>query len=361
MLKTYLKWTIGALICLGLTAALRPSEAGSPEERKALEEGRTIIVYWDRHSGHEHAMRASLIKEYNDTQGITDGVYVRALPIGFFALMEKMLTSIAGGSPPDICSIDTSILMQLATQGCFTALGDWMKTVPALDKDRFIPHTWGMVAYEGYDAANQKWVNDVWGIPSTTDSYCLLWNKDIFRRAGLDPNVPPKTTQELEEFAAKLTIRDGAEVKQIGFIPWFPWDISLMWGGLFGGEYYDPETGLATCGSDAGVIASLAWQQKFSINPQSKDNPLFAVDATKFQSFEKMGAYQSANNPFYAGRVAMIVEGEWQATFIPQYAKHLDWGVAPIPQPEGAPPRAFGPACVCDAVPASAKHKDEAF
>ncbi|MBX7256811.1 MAG: extracellular solute-binding protein [Candidatus Hydrogenedentes bacterium] len=361
MRKTYAIWVLGAMLCLGIIAILRPSEAGSPEERAALNQGRTVIVYWDRHYGHEHAMRAKLIEEYNTTQGIADGVYVRALPIGNSAIMEKLLTAVASGSPPDACSIDSGILMQLATQGCFTSLSDYADSIPALKQDRFLPHTWAMVSFEGYNSNRRAWVDGVWGIPTTTEAYCLLWNKDAFRRAGLDPERPPRTIRELEEYAARLTIREGSETKQVGFVPWFPWDMTLMWGGLFGGTWYDSKTGYATCASDSSIVASLAWQGTFSETPNSATNAPYALDSSKFQSFEKMGAYQSANNPFYAGKVAMIIEGEWQVTFIEKYASHLDWGVAPIPQPEDAPPRAYGPACICDAVPSSAKHKDEAF
>jgi multiple sugar transport system substrate-binding protein len=46
------------------------------------------------------------------------------------------------------------------------------------------------------------------------------------------------------------------------------------------------------------------------------------------------GEYASAQNPFYTGKVAMTLDGEWQPVFIKQYASNLDWGVAPIPYPD---------------------------
>jgi ABC-type glycerol-3-phosphate transport system substrate-binding protein len=359
--KIYLLWLAGAGLCLVLFAVLRPTEAGSPEERAALDAGRVVITYWDRHTGHEHEARAALIREYNESQGKVDKVYVRALPIGYNVLMEKILTVTAVGSPPDICSIDTSILAQLSAQGCFTGLSSWMATVPSLAENEFFPHTWALVNFRGYDGATQHWVTDVWGIPTTTDTYCLLWNKEAFRRAGLDPNRPPRTIAELEQYAGKLTIRGPNGIEQIGFVPWFPWDLTHMWGGFFGGKWYDTETGYATCGDDPKIIAAYAWQQRFSIDPAAAQQLPFVINPNQYPAYEKMAAYMSANNPFYAGKVAMITEGEWQVTFIPKFASHLDWGVAPIPQPEGVPPMAYGPSCVADAVPISARHKDAAF
>lgn len=360
-MNAYAKMIAVCAVLVALTAVLWPESAGSPEERAALAEGRIVVTYWDRHFGHEHQSRVDLIEEYNRTQGVKDGVYVRAVPIGYYALMEKMLTSIAAGSPPDLCSLDTPILAQLASQGSITPLGDWMKTVPALAEERFFPHTWEMVEFTGYDAANQAYREDVWAVPSNTDVYCLLWNKDAFRRAGLDPERPPETLEELEEFAAKLTIVGPAGVEQVGFLPWFPWDLTYMWGGVFGGSWYDESAGLATCASDANIIASYAWQARFSIDPTRNEQLPFALDPSKVQSYAALGSYQSASNPFYSGKVAMITEGEWQATFIPKYAPNLDWGVAPLPHPEGKPAVAYGPACVVDAMPAGAPHKEAAL
>ncbi|GMV91576.1 MAG: sugar ABC transporter substrate-binding protein [Candidatus Hydrogenedentota bacterium] len=361
MLRSYFGWGVLAAVCLGMAFAVRPAPPGSPEEREAIREGRTVVLYWDRHSGHEHQARVELIAEYNQSQGVEDGVYVRALPIGYNVLMEKMLTSIAAGSPPDICSMDTAILAQLAAQGCFSPLGDFIATEPELQEDRFLPHAWRMVHFRGFDAASERWVEDTWGIPTSTDTYCLLWNKDAFRKAGLDPERPPQTLDELEEYAAKLTVHGDTGIEQFGFVPWFPWDLTHMWGGLFGGEWYDPETGAATCADNPGIIASLAWQRRFAIDPNASEQSPIAIDPARTQSFERMGAYQSANNPFYTGKVAMIVEGEWQVTFTAKYAPDLDWGVAPIPQPEGVEPLMYGPTSVADAIPAGARHREAAL
>ncbi|MCC6489166.1 MAG: extracellular solute-binding protein [Candidatus Hydrogenedentes bacterium] len=361
MNRTNISWAAAALVSVLLYLILWPSPAGSPEEREALRQGRTIVVYWDRHSGHEHQARVDLVEEYNRSRGIEDGAYVRALPIGYNVLMEKMLTSIAAGSPPDVCSMDTAILAQLVSQGCFSPLDDLVNSEPSLRQEAFLPHTWEMSCFKGYDAATRKWVTAVWGIPTTSDSFCLLWNKDAFRKAGLDPERPPRTIAELEEFAAKLTIRGSTGIEQYGFVPWFPWDLTHMWGGLFGGRWFDEETGLAVCRGDPGVIASFAWQQKFAVDPNAASQLPYAIDPERTQSFEKMGAYQSSNNPFYSGKVAMITEGEWQVTFIRKYAPDLDWGVAPVPQPEGVEPLAYGPASVADAIPAGARNRDAAL
>jgi multiple sugar transport system substrate-binding protein len=345
--KTYFAWTAVVLAGMALFAVLWPREAGSPEEDRALAEGRTIITYWDRHTGHEYDSRVALIDEFNRSQ---NRVYVRTLSIG--PRIEKLLTAISGGAPPDICSLETSILATLGAQGCFSPIEDFMDSEPYLNESRFFPHVWRMVAFEGH----------VWAIPTTTDSTCLLWNKALFRRAGLDPNRPPKNMKELAEYAAKLTIKSDAGVEQIGFLPWLPWDETHCWGLIFGGRWYDPETDRAVCGSDPAIIESLRWQQTYAYNPNRKYNEPYSIDPRLVSTAQGggFGAYQSASNPFYTGKVAMIREGEWQVEFIRKYAPELDWGVAPLPQPDGVPRIAYSPNAVVDAIPRGSRHIEAA-
>jgi multiple sugar transport system substrate-binding protein len=237
-------------------------------------------------------------------------------------------------------------------QNLFTPLEDFMNSEPALHEDQFFAPVWRMIAYDGH----------VWAVPTTTDTTCLLWNKTEFRKAGLDPERPPQTFEELMEYTVKLTIKGAnGSIDQMGFLPWLPWDQAHMWGCLFGGDWFDFTKDRAVCGNDPAIIASLRWQQSFTLDPNAASNPPYAMDPEKVQAFVKgIGDYMSVNNPFYLGKVAMITEGEWQVTFIPKYAPGLEWGVAPIPQPAGARPATYCPSCNAEAIPSTARHKDAA-
>jgi multiple sugar transport system substrate-binding protein len=343
----YLKWGLVVAAGLAVLAVLWPREASTPEEEQALLEGRTIITYWDRHTGHEFDARVALIEEFNRSQ---DRVYVRPLAIG--PRIEKLLTAISGGAPPDICSLESAILAALGAQGCFTPIEEFMASEPSLREERFFPHVWRMVAFDGH----------VYAVPTTTDSTCLLWNKAAFRRAGLDPDRPPKNMTELADYAAKLTIQSGSNIDQIGFLPWMPWDDTHCWGLIFGGRWYDPATDRMVCGNDPGIIASFAFQQRYARNPNRTDNAPYAIDPRWVSAAQGggFGAYQSASNPFYTGKVAMIREGEWQVEFIRKYAPELDWGVAPLPTPEGVEPIAYSPNAVVDAIPLGSRNIEAA-
>lgn len=170
-------------------------------------------------------------------------------------------------------------------------------------------------------------------LPWGTDAYALFWNKDLFEAAGLDPEKPPTTMEELVEYADKLTIAnpDGS-LKQIGFIPDFDWSHSDLYVRMFGGFWYSDDGTKLTANSKP-VVDAMAWQQQFYTK--------YGVD--NVQAFRSgFGEYGSPDAPFYAGKVAMMVEGEWQVgpNFIPALKPELNYGVTAFPPPADHPERA---------------------
>lgn len=347
--KTKVFWAFCAVAALAILYVLWPNHAGDAAEQQALREGRTVVVYWDRLMGHEHKMRRELIDEFNKSQ---NEVYVRALPIGYYQAMEKILTSTAAGAPPDICSLDTSLMQQLAPQGVLAPVDDFMKEVPSLAEEHFYPACYAMSKMDG----------KMWGVPTSADVYILLWNKQLFRKAGLDPERPPQTVEELLDYSAKLTIKaPNGQIEQMGFLPWVPWDLTHLWCSVFGGKFYDPKTGLFELDDDPGVVAGIEFQRSFVEEPGATVQKPWAVDADRVQGFFKgLGEYMSANNPFYTGKVAMITEGEWQPTFVPKYAPNLDWGAAPLPVAPGVGQIGYCPVGMVDCIPATSKNKEAA-
>lgn len=170
-------------------------------------------------------------------------------------------------------------------------------------------------------------------LPWGTDAYALFWNKDMFEAAGLDPEKPPSTMEELVEFADKLTIvgTDGT-IEQIGFIPNHSWSHSDLYVRMYGGFWYNDDGSKLTVNSQP-MIDAFTWQQQFFTK--------YGVD--NVQAFSSgFGEYGSPDAPFYAGKVAMMVEGEWQTgpNFIPALKPELNYGVAAFPPPADHPERA---------------------
>ena len=49
----------------------------------------------------------------------------------------------------------------------------------------------------------------LYGVPLYADVSALFYNKDLFKKAGLDPNKPPTSLAELREYADKITALGG--------------------------------------------------------------------------------------------------------------------------------------------------------
>jgi sn-glycerol 3-phosphate transport system substrate-binding protein len=58
---------------------------------------------------------------------------------------------------------------------------------------------------------NGKTDGKTWGIPFQRSTIVMYYNKDAFKAAGLDPEQPPETWEELVEMGNKLTKADGSQ------------------------------------------------------------------------------------------------------------------------------------------------------
>jgi len=75
---------------------------------------------------------------------------------------------------------------------------------------------------------NGTYKGKVYGIPYQRSTIVLYWNKDAFKEAGLDPNKPPASWNEMTQMAAKLVKKDasgnvvrwGVEVPSTGYAYW---------------------------------------------------------------------------------------------------------------------------------------------
>ncbi len=88
-----------------------------------------------------------------------------------------------------------------------------------IEQDVIIP--WDDVATTAEDKAwlkafypalmmNGTYKGKTYGIPFQRSTIVLYWNKDAFKEAGLDPNRPPATWNEMVDMAGKLVKKDAA-------------------------------------------------------------------------------------------------------------------------------------------------------
>ena len=111
-------------------------------------------------------------------------------------IANQFTLSLSANEAPDIISLDCTKVPYFAANGAFTDISDRFE---ALDyKDQFSE---GMIKSGQVDGKT-------YAVPFSPDVSVLLYNKEHYRDAGLDPENPPKTWEELIEYSQKLT-KDG--------------------------------------------------------------------------------------------------------------------------------------------------------
>ena len=227
----------------------------------------------------------------------------------------KDLAAMASGSPPDVIQTWANYeIPSWAAKGAILPLSSMIQHA-RLNLSEFSPTALHVFKNHG----------KVYALPYTEDVAMLYYNKADFAASGI--KQPPKTIGQMLQDAKKLTIVKNGKIVRLGFDPLYPYPYQRLWNYVFGGRFYNPATHKFTFTSPANVAAL-----KFLV---SYEHTYGLVRLTK--AVAGFGNYSSATNPFFSGKLAMYVDGEWVTSWIRQYAPHLNYGVAPIPYPNGHP------------------------
>src|SRR5882757_685945 len=327
-----LYWAV--LVCLLLFACLAADARADPSD--SLATGRVRVVYWEKWTGFEKDAMQSVVDDFNRSQ---DRVFVDLLSVSL--IHQKTLLATAGGNPPDLAGLMNDAVVEFADKNALLPLEDFAKGTDVV-AERYIPAFWDMCTHKGH----------LWSVPTTPVMVALHWNKDLFQKAGLDPERPPRTIGEIDAFSRKLTRRNAAtgQIEGMGFLPSEPGHWPEAWGYFFGGALWDGATRF-TLDSPENVRA-YEWVQGYAKE--------YGVDALlTFRS--SFGRFGSPQNAFMSGKVAMELQGVWLSNFIDMYNPGMHWGAAPFPSTEeGGDPIAIANSDML-VVPRGAKHPREAF
>ncbi len=221
----------------------------------------------------------------------------------------KLRLRYSSGQAPDVFHVHANVMAELADLGL-------LEPAPA-----FID---SLVQAEGrterirqatvFDGVNYGMVSDV--TPTV-----LYYNKDIFREAGLDPDRPPQTWDELIDYAEQTAQHDaqgnvtraGISLRKRGFKPgtagkWLTFLYSA------GGEAFNEDGTRARFNSEAGREA-LAFYNTILF-----DKKLDAIDL------------EGDQQGFAQEKAAMFIREVHVVRWLKRNYPDLDFGVAPLPQ-----------------------------
>jgi len=156
-------------------AALMPALASAEE-----------ISMWVRASGANAAQH--LVDLWNS--GHDDKIAVTVIPDN--QMVTKLATGSQAGDVPDMLSFDLVYMPDFMKAGFLKDITADMQGDP----------NYASVAQAYKDIATYD--GKIYGSGFTPDVSILIWNKDLFRKAGLDPDKAPATLQEIHEDATRI-------------------------------------------------------------------------------------------------------------------------------------------------------------
>lgn len=227
--------------------------------------------------------------------------------VPFEELRTKLLTQVAANNPPDVAYMSSGDVGAFAQRNALVDLDPYMELSNAVSRDDYVEPFLNATLVEG----------KVYGLPITAETTGLFYRTDLFEAAGIDPNAPPKTWAEFQDYAERLTDPDKKQYGTIVFAPeaayyWYPW----LW--QAGGDIISDDGTDILWDSEAGQRAA-----EFYVGLKDYSPP----DFLNSNSWDGRVAFAN-------GTVAMYVAGGWFAGTLQSEFPDItgSWATAPLPE-----------------------------
>jgi len=247
-----------------------------------------------------------LVKTFNESQ---QDVTATAVYAGNYnQTMQKAQTAFMTGNPADIAILRTTSVLMLMDMGAIVPL------------DEFLQGPEGRAYLNDFypafiDSVRKK--DKIWGIPYQISTPLFYYNKAMFKEAGLDPETPPATWDEVIAYAKKLTLKDASgNVKRygLGFPDSNQWMLQ-SWTLTNGGNL----------ASDDGTTVFFNSREVI----ESVETWVTLVNELQVSIRHRM--YGKLASDFIAGQVAMMYNSTGSLSFVRKSA-NFDFGAAFLPR-----------------------------
>jgi sn-glycerol 3-phosphate transport system substrate-binding protein len=152
----------------------------------------TGINFWYAVGGAQGTALQEMIAEFNATNEY--GITVTGTYSGNYGeTAQKVMASLESGGLPDAGLIPAGPLWT-CREGNYL-LEEYLAGPEGLDESAFWPVLWDYNRYEDHICA----------LPFNNSTMVMYYNKDLMAQAGLDPEAPPQTWDELKEQARAIT------------------------------------------------------------------------------------------------------------------------------------------------------------
>ena len=199
-----------------------------------------IVLRFANWATAEEATRDIFLKAIDEFKATHPNVEIELIALPFDQVRPQLITMSAGGNPPDIVQLNGAWPHELGAMGVLRDLTEFTS-------DEYLADNYA----GGLDAG--VYDGTLYAVPIGLTPHGLWWNKKLFEQAGLDPNSPPTTMDELNEVMATLKANLPEDVYPIGvdttkidyaLTGFWPWMLTEGARPLYNGNYdfTDPAT-----------------------------------------------------------------------------------------------------------------------
>ncbi len=278
---------------------------------KTSSDGKTEVVFWHAMGGELKPVLENIVKEFNDKHPD-----IEVKPV-FQGTYEESLTKYrsVGGTE------NAPAIMQTFEVGTkYMIDSGYVQPVQKfIDEDNYDLSQWEPNIRKYYNVNGKQY-----SMPFNSSTPILIYNKDAFKKAGLDPNKPPRTYSELKEAAKKLTIKNGDKTEQYGFS-------MLNYGWFFeellaeqGGYYVNNKNGREKPATKASFNSPKGVKVFNLLKDMDKEGSFFNVGSN----------WDDIRGAFVSGKTAMYLDSSSGINSIVDNS-NFDVGAGYLPHPDG--------------------------
>ena len=234
--------------------------------------------------------------------------------------VQRRATAIASQDPPSLIMTPRVEAQKFAHEGLLIPIDPYIEAK-------------GIDVYEVFvesDINNCKWADQFWSYPLPSggvDSSFWLYNKNMMRDAGLDPEKPPTTWQEVEQVIDAVTRIEDGNLETCG--------LSGVGSGNFpkwlycnNGQYYSDDSRQLLFNQPEGV-ETLEWMKSLI------DEKMGGIEA--YNAFFEVGASAlEADHHFYTDKLCfgpynVSIFGHFKNVALEKFENTEEWGVMLVP------------------------------
>jgi multiple sugar transport system substrate-binding protein len=228
------------------------------------------------------------------------------IPADYFT---KIQTAIVGGDAADVILMEDKPTAGYAKKGFFKELDPFISGDRSFKREDYFGGLFDGLQYRGR----------LYGLPQHWLAHAIVYNKELFRQAGIDP--PPANWREASwtwdkalEAAKKLTVRDGSGLRQAGLaLGGYSWTTWRMFVWQNGGDVVTKDLKRSTVNSPEAVEAIQFFADLANVHrvaPTPEDRQALGVGSNDDLFYQgKAAMFSSA--PYFHNLRSRIKDFEW--------------------------------------------------